>query len=383
MKNLKPLNYFLTPWQRDQALQDQYWPDNAPRESGDGWDANWLDERGRPQSLKLPSQNVLVQVVSVDGLIRDSNNFYIVRRIDSFFADSDEMNIMRLRPSTSDCAELEEGDTVSGVLVGTTYDSPDYNDDGWPLAEPVVVGACREYLWQTIYTTDYSPTVGEAVPVDVSGGMVTITLPLIRKRNDRVLVELLEPTGSYVCTVVGDSGDKINGGTTLVMARPGYAEFIWTDNTDIGWASSPGTSPTWTYTEYTLSTDEVYEIVGNFQALLFTCNSSDGQGCKLPADPEIGWECRVAHQDADIFFTFDGNGNNICGSSSPLELIYFSPPYPTDMVSWVFVGGDTGWSPINFSRAPTESCACIPSPPGEGNYILSSADGIPSWITIG
>lgn len=129
-----PGHFFLNPQQQSMVRRDQYWPETTGTPASGSLGMSYLDNRGNPQTLDAPQQDIYCQVISVDGDITDSNDYYIVQQLNAWFDFGPDLQaIMRLDSEDT----LAEGDNVQAIFYATTTDSPDPDDDGFALLQPI------------------------------------------------------------------------------------------------------------------------------------------------------------------------------------------------------------------------------------------------------
>ncbi len=79
---------------------------------------------------------------------------------------------------------------------------------------------------------NYSPAVGEFVPVDATSGNITVLLPTGAAIQDSVGVVLVATTGGHTCTVTTQGSDVFlvaSGATTTVLSTAGSVK-VWIYN---------------------------------------------------------------------------------------------------------------------------------------------------------
>ena len=124
-------------------------------------------------------------------------------------------------------------DTYDHVPLMEVVDADIWTDDPYFC---IWGSASRDYTWVDVKTSNYNPAVWEAVPFDISGNVVC-RLPSSPDEGDRVLVELVSDPGGFAVLI--ESPDKIDGSIRpLALRDAGYVELIWSDDENVGWASS-------------------------------------------------------------------------------------------------------------------------------------------------
>lgn len=146
---MNPLNFFLNPNQLAEVRRDQYFP-AMPSGVGGTWGLTQQDYRGNSYNLAPADNQILVQIIANDDdEIKDSNNYYLCKKIDQWFGVSggDIDCEMRLQSD----ADLNEGDEVFGVISGIVSESPNPDDDGAHLVKEIIVAQqSSDHFWAEI-----------------------------------------------------------------------------------------------------------------------------------------------------------------------------------------------------------------------------------------
>lgn len=143
-----PLNFFLTPMQQAEVREDQYW--HSVPSGGADWTSYGLDYRGNATSMQAMDGQITVKVTADDdGNLKDSNDFYKVRRFDQWFGVGGGDLGCNMRLQSSD--DLEDGDACLAIIAGVVQGSPDPADDGAVLVVPILtVPNDKDHFWAEI-----------------------------------------------------------------------------------------------------------------------------------------------------------------------------------------------------------------------------------------
>jgi hypothetical protein len=107
--------------------------------------------------------------------------------------------------------------TAAGALLGTN----NLSDVLSASAARANVGAAQWFAATAVQTTTYTANPGDFVPVDASGGSVTITLPTTPADKTRIGIKLINVAGSNTVTVAAGGSDVFNkagGSTSLTLS---------------------------------------------------------------------------------------------------------------------------------------------------------------------
>ena len=174
----------------------------------------------------------LVQCTSetADG----DGNFAGVRVTDSPSGMEDQLACL-VRPATSGQA-MATDKTYLGRMRGYVGANAVFTVADVP--SPVASG----WTWTATKTADYTAAVGEAVPVNQTGGTVQVTLPANPAKNDRVLIAVVAYHATNTARVITSGSDKLNGNVSSSDAMLGFGswEFVWSGDSSIGWVCSRG-----------------------------------------------------------------------------------------------------------------------------------------------